>query len=482
VLAISACSDSKGPTADDATVAGDGGPNDVAGYDQGLGDSALVCPPADAAPAGSCAAEALVPFAGKHPLVMRELAIGTNEEGFDLNNADCDYNIKTGVDNILWPIGAVAKQPLAEAMANGEVVIPFEFYDLDDLVNDDCLSFSIYLGVFPIDADQDGSGVGGPVNKGKDCNDHDPAIGHKIKEVPGNGVDDDCDGLADEDETTTPATPGSDTTDADGDGQSIAAGDCDDRPGVGTSSKKGGKEICGDGLDNDCNGKADDGCLPWTEGMVFGLDPASLSSAKDAALVSFRGARLKDGHLVAGPSIFSLSIAISSNQFFELNLSNVYVEADIKPVAGTFELVNGMLSGVVSGKDMDLAPNLLAELGVGGSPDDSLLDVLAGPAGQLLGLPTDAKGNRIPDVDVDGDGIEHFEDHDLDGDTATFRVDTCIDGDGTIIQDKYDQDGKVIERCTSAKDKNGKFRFVDGWSIAIKFGAVPAAFKGVVEK
>ncbi len=29
-------------------------------------------------------------------------------------------------------------------------------------------------------------------------------------------------------------------------------------------------EICGDGLDNDCDGKTDEGCVPWTSFVLIG--------------------------------------------------------------------------------------------------------------------------------------------------------------------------------------------------------------------
>src|SRR6185295_18831695 len=63
--------------------------------------------------------------------------------------------------------------------------------------------------------------------------------------------DDNCDGRADELSATMPST---DTMDRDGDGQSMAQGDCDDTNAM---VKKGAVEICGDGLDNDCDGVAD---------------------------------------------------------------------------------------------------------------------------------------------------------------------------------------------------------------------------------
>ena len=102
-----------------------------------------------------------------------------------------------------------------------------------------------------VDADSDGYDVIGE----HDCNNapklapEDPPRGEDVHpgapEVPGNGKDDDCDGIADD---------GLNTDDADADGFSIAQGDCDDtEPTV----FPGNPEAL-DSLDNDCNQEVDE--------------------------------------------------------------------------------------------------------------------------------------------------------------------------------------------------------------------------------
>ena len=89
-----------------------------------------------------------------------------------------------------------------------------------------------------LDADGDGWGD----CAGGDCDDGDAAIQPGASELC-NGRDDDCDGLADE------------PFDLDGDGVSTCAGDCDDaHPGV----LPGAPEVC-NGRDDDCDGLLDDG-------------------------------------------------------------------------------------------------------------------------------------------------------------------------------------------------------------------------------
>lgn len=128
--------------------------------------------------------------------------------------------------------------------------------------------------------DLDGDGFGDPagafldcgvpvdaVSNADDCNDHDATVNPLAADDTCNGVDDDCDGEADQDAGVIVAL------DADGDGfagdgtrqgqcgdSSPEGGDCDDTNSV---VFPGATEIC-DGLDRDCNGVVDDGCAGVT--------------------------------------------------------------------------------------------------------------------------------------------------------------------------------------------------------------------------
>ena len=89
--------------------------------------------------------------------------------------------------------------------------------------------------------DDDGDGVSEDAG---DCNDADAAINPAASDEPGNGRDDDCDGVVDQG-----------SVDADGDGSSTYGGDCDDAD---ATAYTGAPELT-DGLDNDCDGYVDEG-------------------------------------------------------------------------------------------------------------------------------------------------------------------------------------------------------------------------------
>lgn len=79
-----------------------------------------------------------------------------------------------------------------------------------------------------------------------DCDNRDPEVYPGAPDDQGDGVDNDCDGSADEDYTRA---------DADGDGYTTREGDCDDTD---AEVYPGAPDDQGDGIDNDCDGTADE--------------------------------------------------------------------------------------------------------------------------------------------------------------------------------------------------------------------------------
>ena len=117
---------------------------------------------------------------------------------------------------------------------------------------------------FYADFDGDGYGSGasgvaeactapaGYVSNNSDCNDDNASVHPGATEICGNGIDDDCDGQTDE---------ACGNPDNDGDGYTVAQGDCNDNN---ASIHPGATEICGNGIDDNCNGQTDENC---TEGL-----------------------------------------------------------------------------------------------------------------------------------------------------------------------------------------------------------------------
>lgn len=96
-------------------------------------------------------------------------------------------------------------------------------------------------------SDLDGDGV----TPETDCNDANPRVYPGAPELCGNGLDDNCDGYADE------SCPQCSDVDEDGFYAQVGCGfvDCDDaNPAI----NPGAVESCGDGVDNDCDGLKDE--------------------------------------------------------------------------------------------------------------------------------------------------------------------------------------------------------------------------------
>ena len=416
-------------------------------------------------PKPECKGDPVTPYMGRYPQVIDKLGVGLPTDGFDLNGDGKP-------DNKLGGVSSLAQSAIDNSIANYEIVIPLEMFDEPTVAEDSCVKFPIYLGKFDPDSDGDGKRPG---ISGGDCNDKDPTVGPGMPEIPGNFKDDDCDGKVDEDASGNPST---DTMDHDGDGVTIAAGDCDDtNPMV----HPGMAEICGDGLDNDCDGVADrsvDGsgnvtaCSAYAPDADIPLDPRSFDMSGKPAIAFTDGTISKTLQLEAGPSKFDVTIPVTGGITLDLAITGATIQGDVQP-DGTIK--NGKLGGVLDARTADNIRGLdISQIML--TPNDSLLDAtFANILGStLLQLPLANEkiqkmypGCRTPDIDVDGDGLEAFCSSNPD---ATDKVaDVCIDGDGTVIKSTYDSNGNILTHCAQAVDKNGKPRFVDGISVELNF-------------
>jgi hypothetical protein len=420
-------------------------------------------------PKPECVGDPISVLNGQHRQVISFLEIGSLADGFDLDG-DGDP------DNKLAGVGSLAGEAILDSLAQYDILIPLEMFDMPAASGaDECVKFALYLGLYKEDTDGDGEDT---AVDGGDCNDHVMAI--PGTEVAGNKLDDDCDGMADEVNDGPNQTASTDDTDMDGDGQSPMAGDCDDTNNM---VKSGMAEICGDGYDNDCDGVADrttdaqgvvTACNPYDSTPdSIRLDPRGFDDAGEPLIAFTSGTISADNKLVAGPSLFQVSVPVTDGIELTLKITGTTVEADIAQAGGRVVSMNGRLGGVIDAHTADTIRGLdVPEISL--TPENSLLDaVFANVLGPLLALPalppsSPHAGCRTPDIDVDRDGLEAFCDKNLDGDPNTQVVDTCIDGDGTVVQDT------ATAQCSEALDSSGKKRFVDGISVELNFETAPA--------
>ncbi len=107
-----------------------------------------------------------------------------------------------------------------------------------------------------------------------------------VPEICGNGIDDDCNGVVDDD------------VDADGDGWTSCGGDCCDNPnlcGNPAAVNPGAFEVAGDGVDNDCDGHVDNPLPLCDSGMTSNsTTPMDYAKAMDLCQTSGSGSPPKN--------------------------------------------------------------------------------------------------------------------------------------------------------------------------------------------
>lgn len=136
----------------------------------------------------------------------------------------------------------------------------------------------------------------GYVTNSLDCNDNNAAINPDAFEVPGNAVDENCDGNLF-------------ASDDDGDGfdnsnDPVTGGDCDDSN---SSVYPGAPEIC-DGIDNNCDGNADEGLLVVTyyvdaDGDGYGSNVGSIDTCETLFGYVLQGGDCNDNNASINPGV-----------------------------------------------------------------------------------------------------------------------------------------------------------------------------------
>jgi len=165
------------------------------------------------------------------------------------------------------------------SLQNGDVITVEMLTSVPCFTSPTAISSPVTISVTTIityyaDLDGDGYGNGasgvaeacvapaGYVASNGDCDDNNKAVHPGATEICGNGIDDDCDGQTDEN---------CGSPDNDSDGYTVAQGDCNDNN---ASINPEAAEVCGNGIDDDCNGQTDENCTEGLPVLIVKTHPA----------------------------------------------------------------------------------------------------------------------------------------------------------------------------------------------------------------
>ena len=316
---------------------------------------------------------------------------------------------------------------------------------------------TVDFSIVPLDGDGDGTTTGDL--GGDDCDDTNPDIGPGADEVC-DGVDNDCDGLVDaDDDDILDAIEGHPDEDGDGYGDdtvtiltcdltdlSDVPGDCND---MDEDVNPSAEEVCGDGLDNDCDGTS--GPCKWTgDNLITTANHLSTGVYEDDELASSIA-----GGDVNGDGIDDLLIgSVNDND----QLGALYVV--LGPLDETMGAANMNADAAVYGTaEVSLgAAVAVADLN-GGSAEDILVGA---PETDISGV-----GSNVGAVYVYFDGLSE----DATPDAADLTI-TGVDGGarlGSTISSDGDIDGDGLTDVMLTSLYDDSFGTSSG-SVAIYLG------------
>jgi hypothetical protein len=336
-----------------------------------------------------------------------------------------------------------------------------------------------------VDTDNDGDGSFVPA----DCDDTDPSVYPGAPEIPGDGIDQDCNG----------ADAISCYTDGDGDGygggaaQTAPLGSCplgqvsndDDCDDTDPLVNPGASEVCDGGVDNDCDGLADDldpgvtgqvGWWPDVDSDLYGDEDAIPFLACNGGVgTASNDGDCDDSDAAVNPGQTEVCDGVDTNcdGFLPLGESDVdgdgfaacegdCADQDANTYPGAAEICDGLdndCNGALPVGESD--PDGDGFLGCANDCDDTDGAIDPGAPEQCNGLDDDCDG-VVPgtEIDGDGDGSRPCAGDCDDTDPAIYPgAPEICDGvdnncNGTITDEGTDADGDGISTCTDCDDSD----------------------------
>src|SRR5262249_55699146 len=157
------------------------------------------------------------------------------------------------------------------------------------------------------------------------------------------------------------------------------------------SRHPGAKDICDDGIDQDCDGIADNdpSCDPFKDNNVhIDLQKASFVDPDASPLqpnIAFKEGVIKTNVLNAGPDLFSINVPFRGGSPLSLELTGARVTMTLSDDGSKTHASGGLLGGVLNAVSL----SQITGIDAGGviKKDQSLLDaVFVGPVATILGL------------------------------------------------------------------------------------------------